>query len=114
MLRCDVWRPSLVIRPFELDRPDDEPGHVAAVGVLAANADLVNTGEVVDVVLLDNRPWEVLERAFEDVFREFFAGDRLRRADGRERTAAIAPEAKMDADSRLTLLKSRENAVARS
>ena len=51
-------------RSFELDRPDQQPRHVAAVGVFAAHADLANAGEIIDVVLLDVRAGEVADGSF--------------------------------------------------
>ena len=71
--------------------------------------DLVNAGQVIDVVLLDDRAREVFES---------FPQTRTSRAcspvtvcggpTGAEGAAAIAPQAEVNADSRLTLLEGQE------
>ena len=82
MLRCGARRPRLVERPFELHRPDQQPRHVAAVGVLAADADLANAGEVVDVVLLDIRAGELSIAPSNTKRASFVARHGLRRPTG--------------------------------
>src|SRR5262249_42837231 len=99
------WWPGFEIRAFELDRAYEQAWHVAAVRVFAADADFVDAGQVVDVVLLHHRSREVVDRAFEDVLAKAGSSHGLWRSDRCERAAAIAPQTQVNAYSRLTLLK---------
>ena len=76
-------RPRLIERSFEFHGPDQQPRHVAAIGVLAANADFTNAREVIDIVFFDVRTGEIANRAFKHKARELvarrqFAAPRLR------------------------------------
>ena len=68
----------------------------------------MDAGEVVDVVLLNDRGREVVNGAFKDVLDQVGSGDGLWRADGSESAAAVAAEAEVNADSRLPFLEDGE------
>ena len=104
------WRrPGVVERAFELDRPDQQPRHVAAVGVLAAHADLAHAGEIVDVVLLDVGAGEVADGPLEHEAGERRRSTRSGPPDRGERAAAIATQAQVHAEARRPLLERRES-----
>ena len=98
-------RPRLVERPLEFHRPDQQTRHVAAVGVLAADANFTHARQVVDVVLFDLGAGEITNGPFEYEFCEPCAGHSLRRAYLRERAAAIAAQAQMHPELRHALFK---------
>jgi hypothetical protein len=98
-------RPRFVVWTFKLDRADQEARHVPAIGVFAANGNFVDPGEVVDVVVFDDRRREVVDCSFEDVLCQLLACDGLRRADGGEGTAAVAAQTKVNADAGLALFE---------
>ena len=104
-----LWRPLLVERPFELHRADHQARHVAPVGVLAADADLADAGQVVDVVLLHVGTREVLDRALEHEVLQVGFGHGLGSADRCKGAAAVAPEAKVDSEARNALFKCLES-----
>ena len=68
------WRPLVVKRTFEFDRPDEQARHVAAIGVLAANCNFTHACEVIDVILFDVGAGVIANRIFKDE-----AGELVRR-----------------------------------
>src|SRR5262245_18215486 len=97
--------PSLVDWPLEFHRPDEESRHVATVGVFAANADLTNASEIVDIVLFYLGTGEVADSAFKYDACELVAGYGLRCPQWRKRAAAIATQPQMHAHSGRPLLE---------
>src|SRR5437879_6594855 len=88
-------RPGLIERSLKFHGPDHQPRHVAAVGVLAADADFADAREIVDIVLLDIRAWEITDGPFEHKARELLAGHGLWHPGRSERAAAIPSQPQM-------------------
>ena len=100
--------PYIVERAFEFNRFDEQARHVAIVGVLAADADFADAGEVVDVVPFHFGAGEIADGSFEDELSELVGRDGLRGADGGESAAAIAAQAEVDTEAGSTFFEGGE------
>ena len=93
---------------IEFDGIDQQPGHVAAVGVFAAHADFPHPGQVVHIVFFHIGAGVVADGSFKGVSGQGGTGDILRGADGGQGAAAIAAETEVDADAGIALFESKE------